>query len=389
MLYNPNVILKTLSTQSAYINRVYGQMFYFIDKAELWADTQSGSRVLVSDIYILQYERERNNFVPNNRSTLATELDMLTNEQYLTDYIYIYVVESNCLYTYSYNTRTWNRIYGLYGQTTVAQTYLPDGNAVIVSADDVTTNGILNDGSVVIRDGNKMICGQLQSDGYTMYIKSLIGGQINLEPSGSKAGNGCLQLNSQSTANLNSDLVVFGSISTVSSENWNKQYRLITQDILIKSYTLIKAGSTLVKGSIINGTTYSTNTQITSDIETEDEGQIIIGSKIYKDSIINEADLTPPYLIDTDSIILSSCANNLDVDATTINTDNIIINMNSPLKNSGDCCYILTDGKSLSKITKVIFNDTEYNVTYIAGEGLESTAYIKYYAINNTVKILA
>lgn len=392
MLYNPKTILQCLSTQAIYISRLYGQMFYYTDKAELWADTQNGGRVLVEDIYILQYERERNNLVPNNRSTLATELNVLTNDQILNDYIYIYVVETNCLYTYAYNTRTWNRIYGIYGQTTVAQTYMPNGEAVIINADDVTTNGILNDGSVVIRDNNKMICGQVKSDGYSMYIKSYIGGQINLEPSGANANNGCLQLNSESEyANLNNDLLVFGDIFTTNEENWFKQYRLVTQDLLIKSYTVIKKGSTLVAGSELNGVKYNEKTQLTEDITTEIEGQIIAGSKLYKDSIINGAELNPPYLFDTDNFSISTTVKSFDIisDNISINNDNIKINMDSPLSNSGDCCYILTNNQDLNNIKKVIFNNTEYNVDYIDTKGLNTVARIMYYSINNVVKILA
>ena len=64
-----------------------------------------------------------------------------------------------------------------------------------------------------------MICGQLLSDGYTFKIKSLVGGQISIDPSGNDLGSGCLQLNASiigetTKSNLNSDLLVFGDIYT-------------------------------------------------------------------------------------------------------------------------------------------------------------------------------
>mgnify|MGYP006964163315 CR=1 FL=1 len=110
---------------------------------------------------------------------------------------------------------------------------MPNGDIVAVNADDVTTNGILGDGSVIVRDFNKMICGQLQSDGYTFNIKGLIGEQINIDPSGTVAGEGCLQINVNSPTCINNDLVIFGNLNIANKADWYKQYRLITQDISI------------------------------------------------------------------------------------------------------------------------------------------------------------
>ena len=128
MLYNPLVILQCLSTQAIYINKVYRQMFYFTDKGQVYVDTQDRGRILATDIFVLDYERERTNYIPDNRSTMATEPDALTNDQLYSDFIYVYVVETNCLYVYYYASKTWQIIYGKYGVTTVAQTYLPRCN---------------------------------------------------------------------------------------------------------------------------------------------------------------------------------------------------------------------------------------------------------------------
>lgn len=113
MIYNPLIIMKCLSTQATYINKRYGQMFYFTDKGQVYVDTQNQGRILATDIYVLQYERERTNFVPDNRSTMATEPDVLTNDQLYVDFIYIYVVETNSLYKYSYSSRIWQTLYAV------------------------------------------------------------------------------------------------------------------------------------------------------------------------------------------------------------------------------------------------------------------------------------
>ena len=62
--YKPTIIAQILSSQSRYIDRVYGQMFYYIDSNRLYYDTSDGNRVLANNIYITQYERERAIFTP-------------------------------------------------------------------------------------------------------------------------------------------------------------------------------------------------------------------------------------------------------------------------------------------------------------------------------------
>lgn len=306
MVYNPKIIVKLLSSQLSYINIQYGQMFYITDIEQIQFDTQDGHRVFAEDIIILQYEYERNNYIPDNKLYFPSESQTQSYFVNNTNYSYVYVVESNSLYKYQNNT--WYSIYGTYGRTTVAQTYYPDGNIITVNTDDVTTNGILNDGSVVIRDNNKMICGLLKSDGYVFNINSLIGGQLNLNPSGKSVSEGSLQLNANITgqgniAFLNGDIIIFGDIYKASIDDWKKQYRLITETIQIINFTLLKAGSVLVKTSKIGDTTYTEDTILTEDTEFTD-GQIVLGSKIYKDSIINNVMLKPPFIFDIDKSTL-------------------------------------------------------------------------------------
>lgn len=389
MIYNPLIIMKCLSTQATYINKRYGQMFYFTDKGQVYVDTQNQGRILATDIYILQYERERTNFVPDNRSTMATEPDVLTNDQLYVDFIYIYVVETNSLYKYNYSSRIWQTLYGTYGSTVVAQTYTPEGDGVIISADDVTTNGILNDGSVVIRDANKMICGLAKSDGYSLTINSLIGGQINIEPSGSPSGNGCLQLNSKSyETNLNNDLIVYGQIKTAPKTDWNKQYRLVTEDINIISTTSIKAGSLIKSGSSLGSTKYTEDTRLDKDI-TVTSGLITVNSRLYINTIINGEQIKPPYLFDIDNMFISNTnVSTVILTNTTKSGTTLIVDSISPFNNVGDSCFV-KNTENMTSITKVKFkqDNKEYSVEYVAKDGINISMHIVY-SFDGNVKII-
>lgn len=314
MIYNPDTIIQCLSTQSPYINIVPNRLLYYTDTNQLYYDSTDKIRTIADDIIIIQHEYERNNYIPDNKAYFISDDDSpyFVNNQ---DYTIVYVVESNSLYRYQ--AGTWTTIYGVYGRTTVAQTYYPDGDIVTVDADDVTTNGILNDGSVVVRDGNKMICGLLRSDGYVFDINSLIGGQLNLSPSGKTDDGGTLSLNSNITtgdlgniAFLNGDLIIFGNIYRAPAEDWNKQYRLITEDIQIIANTLIKAGSTIKAGSVLEAEKYTEDKVLTIDLEVS-AGKIATGSKIYKDSVINNETLKPPFLFDIDRSKLNSVVSDL------------------------------------------------------------------------------
>ena len=404
MLYNPTIIIRCLSSQNRYFNYQYGQMFYYTDTAQIWYDTQDNGRMLASDVTVLQFERQRNNFVPNLQTDWATEPGFELPQVYMSNYSNVYVVETNSLYRYQ--NGTWSTIYGTYGTTVVAQTYLPSGTAVIVNADDVTTNGILNDGSVVVRDANRMICGLLRSDGYTLNVLSLIGGEINFDPSGTVTGSGCLQLNanisnpSQPNANLNSNLVVFGDIYNVPPNYWSRQYRLITELINIVSNTTIKAGSTLKAGSQLGDTTYNEDTVLTEDIVNITSGNIRINSKIYKDSIINEQVLQPPFLFDFNTNSLT----NYIPKSTVVPSGNVSINGTElriqldsfyGFTKSGDTLYIDTSAlTNLSSVETIAFNVTGdeaaymYTIDYISTSGIDNTARIVYYSVNGMVKIL-
>lgn len=398
MEYKPSVIIKCLSTQATYIKRKYKQMFYYTNTGAIWYDTQNGNRIRADDIYVLNYERERTNLVPDNRSTFATETDALTNDQLLLNYAYVYVAETNCLYRYNYTTKVWDTIYGIYGQTVVAQTYTPEGEAKIVNADDVTGNGILGDGSVVVRDDNRMICGLLLSDGYTLTIKSLIGGQINLEPSGTDISDGCLQLNASEVglgANLNGDLMIFGTLKTTAKENWAKQYRIVTQDIKITSESTLKMGSTIKKGSVLNDTTLEED-RITIDDFIAKTGMILAGSKLYIGSSINGVSLKPPFLFDLeDTIVQAQPTHTTCLEWSLSGMSTIEIMMRSPFQNNGDCVYINnSSGYNLNGVIQVKFKDrltleeVTYPVSFVAPGGLIDVVTLKFCESTNSIKIL-
>lgn len=393
MEYTPNIIIKCLSTQAVYINRAPNQMFYFTDKGQIFYDNQNGNRIQAQDILIINYERERNNYIPDNRSSFATELDATTNDQNLLNYVYAYVIETNCLYKYTYVNRTWQTIYGMYGVTVVAQTYTPEGDALVVNADDVTVNGILGDGSVIVRDANRMVCGQLRSDGYTFSIKSLIGGQMNLEPSGSDISDGCLQLNAQAGsfgANLNGNLVVFGNIKTTPKTNWAKQYRLVTQDIKIISNSVIKAGSLMKAGSILGETKYEEDTNLSEDT-TVNIGMVVVNSKLYIGSSINNETVKPPYLFDIGETDVFSIPTHTTCTEWELKDGDTTLKlfMKTPFSANGDCVYINNDGGADFRRVKIVeFAEASYFTKWVAGEGLEGLVTIKFSAFDSTVKIM-
>lgn len=316
MIYQPSNIIKCLSSQAAYINIVANQMLFFTDMTQIFVDTTDNHRIPAEDIIILYHERERNNFIPSNRVTFVSEQN---NVPFFVDnvtYAYVYVIETNSLYKYEQGV--WTTLYGKYGKTTVAQTYYPNGNYQEITADDVTTNGILNDGSVVVRDGNKMICGLLRSDGYMLDITGMIGGQININPSGEHAGDGTLSINANTQGQgnitfLNGDLIIFGNIYRAAPEDWAKQYRLITEPVQIVNTTIIKTGSIIKATSILGGTKYTVDERLYTDVEVT-TGVIAKGSKIYKDSVINNQQLQPPFLFDIDKYTLDTLQPTFDPD---------------------------------------------------------------------------
>lgn len=402
MIPKITIIAQILSTQSAYITNSVGQMFYYIDKSQLWYDNQTNNRVQLTDVIILQFERERTNFAPSRLTDYPGEFGQLSTSTRLANYNLVYVIETNCLYKYE-NT-AWTILYGKYGVLSVANTYLPNGTIQTIYADDVTTNGILNDGSVVIRDSNKMICGLLQSDGYTVNVLSLIGGCLNLEPSGVPYGKGCLQLNTnlindgsvsqQNDANLNANLNVFGNVYKIPEQDWNKQYRLVTEDLLINSSSTVVKGSTIVAGSTLGDVNYNVDTILTENV-TVTQGLILKNSKLYKDCIINQGTLNAPYLFDLDNItdkqsfISQTTVDSSLTDISILDNNILFINRTSPLKNVGDTCFINYSKTQLSmdNITKVKFTDNEYNIVYKAQEGIQKYLRIVLY-FQNEVKVM-
>lgn len=400
MIYNPTSITQILSSQSPYIDIKYGQMFYFTDVGRMFYDSQDGRRVYANDIYILQFERQRTNFVPNQILDNPTEPGMEPPSVLYQINSVVYVVETNSLY--NYKAGIWTTMFGTYGNTVVANTYYPNGTLQTIYPDDVTTNGILNNGSVVIRDGNKMICGLLNSDGYTMNVKSLIGGCLNIDPSGEDLGNGCLQLTTDTmqpgNANLNANLYLFGDLKIVPQKYWNRQYRLVTENITIISNSVITEGSIIKAGSKLGDITYSKDTVLEQAVTTS-TGYITQNSKLYKNSVINGQSLVPPFLFDLpEENLLSYAPIVISSNELTINKTSTVlqINTSSPFKNTGDACYIdltavsLLTGYNYNKLEKIVFleDEREYNIDYKASEGVSNTAKIVFYAFNNTVKVL-
>ena len=283
----PCPVIRMKRSQMVSVNRVYGQIFYATDEGRMYVDTIDGGRVYDPSIVVLRTESER--------------LNISHPESYVGNRFY--VVETNILFKYL--NGSWRIERGRL-EREVAQTYYPDGKMVRVYNDDVSNNGILGDGSVVVRDENRTIVGILSATEYSLNVNSLAGCQINLNPSAVHQGKGSLVLNADlysndynnNTALYNGDLYVFGTINKIAPEKWNNRFRVLQEVVLIDSESILKKGSYIEVGSIIGSTEVKSNgITLTEDI-TITTGTLTSGTKLSYGSTVNGTSTRPPYVFD-------------------------------------------------------------------------------------------
>lgn len=286
----PFPIIKIRSMQLTNITKIHGQIFYVTDENRMYSDTIDGGRVYASDINILQTESERLNVNPDSFDTKR-----------------FYVVETNILFSVINNS--WIIERGTAGGRITAQTHYPDGEIIQIYPDDVTTNGIMNNGSVVIRDSNKTITGLLSSNGYSVEFSSLVGNQINLNPSAVRKGNGTLTLNADlinedndtnnnNTAMYNGSLYVYGSLHKVSPATWKNRYSVVTTPTVITSTSIFQSGCKITEGSILGTKKYEKDVELTEKVEVS-TGSLATGCHLTSDSRLNSRSIQPPFIFDT------------------------------------------------------------------------------------------
>ena len=132
---------------------------------------------------------------------LATEAQRLNNTLPAVG-SYYYVWESNTLWVYN---AKWIVVEGNYSYTTAGYYYVDneitptnDGSEQVID-----NNGLLKDGSVVVRNADRIIKGKLyiqsDTDSSNLVISSYLGGGIKLLPSGSIDSTGALEIFSANT----------------------------------------------------------------------------------------------------------------------------------------------------------------------------------------------
>ena len=161
-----------------------------------------GNYYVLTDVSPLQMRRD----VGSSRLSVSvieinTELERLSEVHPLPGKLY-YVWETNELWSFNAG---WISIIG--GNTTFSGYNYNNGSITGVSNlnNILDNNGLLGDGSVVVRDMNRIIKGKLSinNDDNTLIISSFLGGGIVLLPSGTLNERGSLTLDSTKIYNEN------------------------------------------------------------------------------------------------------------------------------------------------------------------------------------------
>lgn len=301
----PYPIVRVMSSQLSNVKTEYGRIFYVTDENQLYFDTVDNARVMISDVNILATEADRENVIVT-LSDRVTNLFYQGSEDFQNSRLF-YVIETNILYRLINNS--WSIVRGTAGGRISAQTYYPDGTLVQVYPDDVSTNGILGDGSVVVRDKNRTVCGLIHSNGFSTDISSFVGSQLTLNPSAVMKGRGSLVLNADlinndnssdnnNSALYNGSMFVFGSIKKVEPLTWNNRYRVLQTLTQITATTTLLKGCRILENSVLGDETVSPTRVLSEDI-TITSGSLVAGCKIVSGSVVNGLSLKPPFIFDT------------------------------------------------------------------------------------------
>lgn len=166
-------------------------------------------------------------------SQIDTEIDREYNFR-PTNGVYYYVWETNELWLYHYG---WELIIGDRSDLEKNQYVYSSGGLGYVNKGgccESDKNGILGDGSVVVRDSNRLIKGKLYIDetDNDLIISSFLGGGIKILPSGSADENGSLIIE-DGVLNYQGDSWFNGSLRTTNDMTVVKdsgQYKVYTEE---------------------------------------------------------------------------------------------------------------------------------------------------------------
>lgn len=160
-------------------------MYMCLDTLQLWYDESDSKRVLYGYVGVDTVNDLQNNIVP--------ELGV-TYYCWESNSLWLWMNRWVCIYTdgkYPSAYRTDNQY--------VEAVYLDDQNPTIVD-----NNGLLRDGSVVIRDANRIIKGRMYVNDTTdnLTISSYLGGGVRILPNGAFSTDGELYIDDKSVAHL-------------------------------------------------------------------------------------------------------------------------------------------------------------------------------------------
>jgi hypothetical protein len=138
-----------------------------------------------------------------------------------TEMTYYYVWETNTIWLYN---KGWNLIVGT--DTTNNVAYYNDNGLNSVSSQFVDTNGLLKDGSVIVRDNNRIIKGKLYIDSSSgnLIVSSFMGGEIDILPNGVTNELGSLTLSRSGLGTFNGKFETLQDMYVKLDDNEYKVY---------------------------------------------------------------------------------------------------------------------------------------------------------------------
>ena len=160
-------------------------MYMCLDTLQLWYDESESKRVLYAYVGVNTINDLENNIIP--------ELGV-TYYCWESNSLWLWMNRWVCIYTDSTYPSAYRTDNGY-----VEEVYLDDQNPTIVD-----NNGLLKDGSVVIRDANRVIKGRLYiSDRYdNLVLSSYLGGGMRILPNGTMSSEGELLIDDAGVSHI-------------------------------------------------------------------------------------------------------------------------------------------------------------------------------------------
>lgn len=158
-------------------------MYMCLDTLQLWYDESPSKRTMYGYVGVDTMNDLQNNIVPNYGTTYYC---------WESNTLWLWMNKWICLYSDSIYPSAYQKLEG-----TIDEVYLDDQNPTIVD-----NNGLLRDGSVVIRDPQRIIKGRLyiSSGNDNLILSSYLGGGIRILPNGAFGTEGELYIDDHSQA---------------------------------------------------------------------------------------------------------------------------------------------------------------------------------------------